>query len=61
MKDPKIPLKIVRRTYNKYMKYTKKKQPKTTQFKDFNAYKKTKFSLLGLGTKMIIFQNRDQN
>jgi hypothetical protein len=33
MKDPKILLRIVSRTYNKYLKYTKK----TTQIKDPNA------------------------
>ena len=35
-KDPKILLRIVRRTYNKYTKYTQK-QLKTTQIKDSNA------------------------
>jgi hypothetical protein len=36
MKDPKILLRIVRRTYNKYTEYTKK-QLKITQIKDSNA------------------------
>jgi hypothetical protein len=60
MKDPKNLLKIIRRTYNKYTKYTQK-QLKATQIDDSNVYKKTRFSLLGLGTKTIIIQNRDQN
>jgi hypothetical protein len=38
-----------------------KKQHKTTQIKDSNAQKKTRFSLLNLGTKTTIFQNMDQN
>jgi hypothetical protein len=36
MKDPKNLLRIIRGTYNKYMKYTQK-QLKTTQIKDSNA------------------------
>jgi hypothetical protein len=36
MKDPKNLLRIVRGTYNKYMKYTLKKL-KATQIKDSNA------------------------
>jgi hypothetical protein len=60
MKDPKNLLRIVRRTYNKYIKYTQK-QLKTTQIKYSNALKKTTLSLLCLGTKTTIIQNRDQN
>jgi hypothetical protein len=37
MKDQEILLRIVRKTYNKYTKYILKKQPKTTQIKDFDA------------------------
>jgi hypothetical protein len=38
MKDPKNLLRIVRRTYNKYTKYTQK-QLKATQIKDSNKRK----------------------
>jgi len=57
MKNLNILLKNVRITYKKYTKYTKK-QPKTTQIKNFNFYNKTRFSILSLGTKTIIFQKQ---